>query len=268
MEQLVILSKLEQEYLLHAIEAALPLRDARQFFLWSQGPLQALLPHQVMVCVQFGAQDELQHVECLHSTVLDAALRCRLANRDDGLALRLARHCLAPAPVRLPAMLDAGPGADPRKAGQALAPFQGELRELGLDNLLLHGTERLPGGATFFALFGLSHRPQRRQAYFLELLLPYLHLGLQRVAGRQAQVRAGTLARPVSAREAEILHWVREGKSNEEIGLILGISGLTVKNHLQRLYRLLGVSNRAHAITRGMALSLFDRPAQALARAA
>jgi transcriptional regulator EpsA len=266
MDQLVILSKLEQEYLLHAIEAALPLQDARQFFLWTQGQLQALLPHQVMVCLQFGAQDELQHVECLHSTVLDAALRNRLSNRDDGLALRLAQHCRASG--RMPAMLDAGPGADPLKAGQGLAPFQSELRELGLENLLLHGSERLPGGATFFVMFGLPHRPRSRHAYFLQLLLPYLHLSLQRINRQQAQARAGTLARPVSAREAEILHWVREGKSNEEIGLILGISGLTVKNHLQRLYRLLGVSNRAQAISRGMALQLFDRPPQPLARAA
>ncbi|MRW93052.1 helix-turn-helix transcriptional regulator [Duganella sp. FT80W] len=266
MEQLVILSKLEQEYLLHAIEAALPLQDARQFFLWTQGQLQALLPHQIMVCLQFGAQDELQHVECLHSTVLEAGLRARLSSRDDGLALRLARHCRHAG--RLPAMLDAGPGADPLKAGQGLAPFQGELRELGLDNLLLHGSERLPGGATFFVLFGLPHRPRPRQAYFLQLLLPYLHVSLQRINRQQAQARVGTLARPVSAREAEILHWVREGKSNEEIGLILGISGLTVKNHLQRLYRLLDVSNRAQAIARGMALQLFDRAPLPLARAA
>lgn len=265
MEQLVILSKLEQEYLLHAIEAALPLQDVRQFFLWTQGQLQALLPHQLMVCLQFGAHDELQHVECLHSTVLDAALLHRLSDREDGLALRLARHCRS---SRLPAMLDAGPGADPLKAGQGLAPFQGELRELGLDNLLVHGSERLPGGATFFALFGLPHRPRPRQAYFLQLLLPYLHMSLQRINRQQAQARAGTLARPVSAREAEILHWVREGKSNEEIGIILGISGLTVKNHLQRVYRLLGVSNRAQAIARGMALQLFDQPSRQLARAA
>ncbi|MYM32505.1 helix-turn-helix transcriptional regulator [Duganella sp. CY15W] len=266
MEQLVILSKLEQEYLLHAIEAALPVQDARQFFLWTQGQLQSLLPHQVMVCLQLGAQDELQHVECLHSTVLDAELRSRLSNREDGLALRLARHCRHSG--RLPAMLDAGPGADAPKAGQGLAPFQGELRELGMENLLLHGSERLPGGSTFFVLFGLPHRPQPRQAYFLELLLPYLHMSLQRINRQQAQARVGTLARPVSAREAEILHWVREGKSNEEIGLILGISGLTVKNHLQRLYRLLGVSNRAQAIARGMALHLFDRAPLPLARAA
>lgn len=266
MEQLVILSKLEQEYLLHAIEAALPLQDARQFFLWTQGPLQALLPHQVMVCLQFGTQDELLHVECQHSTVLDTQLRHRLSHREDGLALRLARHCRQHG--RLPAMLDAGPGADPLKAGQGLAGFQGELRELGLENMLMHGSERLPGGATFFVLFGLPHRPRPRHAYFLQLLLPYLHLSLQRISRQQAQARAGTLARPVSAREAEILHWVREGKSNEEIGLILGISGLTVKNHLQRLYRLLGVSNRAQAIARGMALQIFDRPPQPLIRAA
>lgn len=147
-------------------------------------------------------------------------------------------------------MLDAGPGADALKAGQGLAPFQGELRELGLENLLIHGAERLPGGATVFILFGLPQRPSARHAYFLELLLPYLHLGLQRVGGLQARLRTAALARPVSAREAEVLRWVRQGKSNDEIGQILGISGLTVKNHLQRVYRLLGVSNRAHAIAR------------------
>lgn len=257
MEQLVILSKLEQEYLLHAIEAALPLRDARQLYLWTQGPLQALLPHQVMLCLRFDEYDALCHIECAHSAVLDAGLHSRLANRDDGLALRLARHCRGD--TSLPAMLDAGPGADALRAGQALAPFQGELRELGLENLLIHGSEHLPGGATFFVLFGLPHRPSTRHAYFLELLLPYLHMSLQRVGGRQARDRADALARPVSAREAEILHWVREGKSNGEIGSILGISGLTVKNHLQRLYRLLGVSNRAHAIACGATLRLFSQ---------
>ena len=119
-----------------------------------------------------------------------------------------------------------------------------------------------------FLVFGLPQRPHARHAYFAELLLPYLHMALQRVGDGQARARAGALARPVSAREAEILHWVREGKSNDEIGMILGISGLTVKNHLQRLYRLLGVSNRAQAIARGMGLQLFDRAPLLLARAA
>ena len=61
-------------------------------------------------------------------------------------------------------------------------------------------------------------------------------------------------ARPLSGREMEILYWVGEGKSNDEAGQILGISGVTVKNHLQRIYQALGVSNRAQAVARGMAL--------------
>lgn len=263
-EQLVILSKLEQEYLLHVIEAALQVRDSRHFYLWAQGQLQALLPHQIMVCLQFGPQGELLHSDCLHSTVLDVALRQRLSNREDGLALRLARQCGGQGGVALPLMLDGGQA----RTRPALAPFLAELSSMGIDNVLLHGTDSLPGGASVVALFGLPQRPGPRQAYFVELLLPYLHLVLQRIGmlGTRAQVHA--LERPVSAREAEILHWVREGKSNEEIGLILGISGSTVKNHLQRLYRLLGVSNRAHAIARCMALRLFERAPESLARAA
>jgi transcriptional regulator EpsA len=261
----VILSFTEQEYLLHAIEAAMPLRDGRQFFLWSQGALQALLPHRIMVCLQFGPQDQLQHVECLHSLMLDSAKRSRLSHRDHGLALRMARHCRH-TEAMLPAMLDLAPAAAGSDA-DVLAPFAQELLAEGLDNVLLHASERLPGGWTCFVLFGLPHRPRARQAHFLQLLLPYLHLTLQRVGLQQAQGHAPALARPPSARELEILYWVREGKSNEEIGLILDISGMTVKNHLQRLYRLLGVSNRAHAIARGMALQLFE-PGRTIARAA
>lgn len=259
-DALVILSKLEQEYLLHAIEAALPVQERRQFFLWSQGPLQALLPHQMMVCLQFGPGDVLQHIDALHSVVLDGELLRRICNPHEGLALRLARA--ARQGQLLPAWGEAG-----AEAGQTpLNGFAGELQALGLENFVLHGNGRTAGQDTVFLLFNLPQRPSARHAYFFSLLLPTLHLTLLRLNQRQAQ--EGRLERPVSAREREILHWVREGKSNDEIGLILGISGLTVKNHLQRLYRLLGVSNRAHAIARGMALQLFEQPPAPLSRAA
>jgi transcriptional regulator EpsA len=259
----VILSAREQEYLLHAIEAALAVDNARQFFLWSQGPLQALLPHQVLVALHIDAEDGVLHVECQHSAVLDAAVRSRVADREHGLAVRLARHCRRHG--HFPVLTDTT-AAD--AASDTLAPFHGELRALGLANVLVHATARATAGASYFLVFGLPQRPHARHAYFLALLLPQLHLMLQHLVQWHTDARAVVLARPVSAREAEILHWVREGKSNDEIGQILGISGLTVKNHLQRLYRLLGVSNRTHAIARGAALRLFERPPQPLARAA
>jgi DNA-binding CsgD family transcriptional regulator len=123
-------------------------------------------------------------------------------------------------------------------------------------NMLMHGSGRMPGGATFFALFGMPFRPGPRHAYFLQLLLPHLHFAYLRMAAPGAAVATapGEIARAISQREVEILQWVRDGKSNEEVGRILGISGLTVKNHLQRIYKTLGVSNRAQAVARAIAL--------------
>jgi len=48
----------------------------------------------------------------------------------------------------------------------------------------------------------------------------------------------------VSKREKEILSHLLGGKSNREISLELAISEKTVKNHLWKLYRKLGVRNR------------------------
>jgi DNA-binding CsgD family transcriptional regulator len=143
-----------------------------------------------------------------------------------------------------------------------LAPFRHELQLAGFDDILVHGSGRPTGGSTLFALFGWAARPAARHAHFLALLLPHLHLALLRLseaAARDASARAGVaIARPLSTRETEILGWVREGKSNYEVGCILGISALTVKNHLQRIYRTLGVSNRTHALSRCLALRLLD----------
>lgn len=255
MEQPVILSKLEQEYVLRAIESSLQVRDARQLFLWAQGQLQALLPHAMMVCMQFDEHERLLRIEALHASVLGAAALERLCHADTGLAPRIARQCAAR--QQLPCLGEAGGIA----LQAPLAAFQRELDACGYDNILVHGTGRLPGGASVFALFGLPQRPGPRQAYFLELLLPQLHLALLRTAGqgappRQAPGARGAAPRTLSGREIEILLWLREGKSNAEIGAILGLSALTVKNHLQRVYRTLDVVNRTQAVARSGALRL------------
>ncbi len=151
-----------------------------------------------------------------------------------------------------------------RRAGDAaLELFGRELRLAGFEHMVVHGSGALPGGATLFALCGWDARAAPRHAWFLALLLPHLHLALLRLSERGARDCAATAAgaagaRPLSAREREILGWLREGKSNFEVGCILGISALTVKNHLQRIYRALGVSNRTHALSRCLALKLLE----------
>jgi transcriptional regulator EpsA len=252
---MVILSKLEQEYLLRCIESGVGLADLRQFYLWSQGPLQALLPHAALLCMEVDGGGRLRRFECLRQAVLapDA-----LALLEGGLGPALARAWRAGPPQ--PALLELETAEQPG----VLASCRAALGRSGFGNALVHGSaahgnppyecaahER---GATVFAFLGLPMRPGARQAWFLQLLLPYLHLALLRLAaGEGASAR---LARALSARELAVLEQVRAGRSNEEAAHALGISALTVKNHLQRVYRVLGVGNRAHAVARCMELRL------------
>jgi len=51
----------------------------------------------------------------------------------------------------------------------------------------------------------------------------------------------------LTPREAEILLWVAQGKTNPEIATILGIGLTTVKKHLEATFAKLGVENRTTA---------------------
>ena len=59
-------------------------------------------------------------------------------------------------------------------------------------------------------------------------------------------------------RELEILKWIYLGKSNFEIGAILKISPLTVKNHVQKILRKLDVLNRTQAVGKALALRVLN----------
>lgn len=51
----------------------------------------------------------------------------------------------------------------------------------------------------------------------------------------------------LTGREAEVLSWIAQGKSNRDIGEILNLSPRTVNKHLEQIYQKLGVENRASA---------------------
>lgn len=52
----------------------------------------------------------------------------------------------------------------------------------------------------------------------------------------------------LSSRETEVLHWISEGKTSYEIGIILSLSKATVEKHFRTVLFKLGASNRAHAV--------------------
>ena len=58
----------------------------------------------------------------------------------------------------------------------------------------------------------------------------------------------------LSARQRQVLMGLVEGKSNKEIAQALNVAEGTVKMHLAALFRVLGATNRAHAVAMGKQL--------------
>jgi LuxR family maltose regulon positive regulatory protein len=59
-------------------------------------------------------------------------------------------------------------------------------------------------------------------------------------------------------REVQILECIAEGLSNKEIGARLHLALDTIKGHNRRIFRKLGVSNRAQAVKKAIALKIIS----------
>lgn len=70
------------------------------------------------------------------------------------------------------------------------------------------------------------------------------------------QARPDPARHGLTPRQVEILRLTARGLTNGEIARLLGISGATVKNHLERIYDVLHASNRTEAAMRLRELGL------------
>ncbi|MBL9132672.1 MAG: helix-turn-helix transcriptional regulator [Verrucomicrobiaceae bacterium] len=66
---------------------------------------------------------------------------------------------------------------------------------------------------------------------------------------KENQEAVGVLASElqITQRQAEVLHWIAEGKSNNETAAILGCSVNTIKAHLKDIFQRLGLHSRSAA---------------------
>lgn len=88
------------------------------------------------------------------------------------------------------------------------------------------------------------------------VLRPLQNLLLLRVQHKTVAERAG-----LTRRQKEVLTWVAQGKTNEEIGTILKMSHRTVQKHLENIFTKLGVGTRTAAAHIGLELAKRDLPA-------
>jgi DNA-binding CsgD family transcriptional regulator len=97
----------------------------------------------------------------------------------------------------------------------------------------------------------------------IHLLASYLMDALDGAQGAQPRLLTsvaanGEAAPEITPREIDCLHWAARGKSNREIGEILGISENTVHFHLKNVYRKLDVSSRSQAVSEALRAGLIS----------
>ncbi len=262
--QAFLLSQQQAEAIVRAAEAGPHVHRRYQFFVWTQSALQALLPHEVLVCGAYQRQVRDLVFEAFHSIVLPADVLALLTDTQ-GPLLRALLAAWVEGRAR-PLLLDT-----PRLARAGVEAQAAQLRACGIELLVVHGVARPQRPSeveSFFVFASTDSRAGAPALSHLELMLPQLHAIWLRVLAAEREAQPATpVPRPaartehaggVTQRERQILLWVREGKSNQEIAAVLGISPLTVKNHVQKILRKLGASNRAHAVAEAIALGLLD----------
>jgi DNA-binding CsgD family transcriptional regulator len=79
-------------------------------------------------------------------------------------------------------------------------------------------------------------------------LLDHAHLACNYLMSRNAEICHSADKTVLSERERECLYWVSEGKTTQEIALILGVSSNTVNKYIVSSIQKLGAANRAMAI--------------------
>ena len=249
-----LLNAQELESLLLNIDASMRVHSRHQLFGWTQGMLQSLVKHELLVCALRGPRPAAYQVDCFASPWIDSEKVGEGFRRDAALVAHLVSDWVDAGfhPVVY------GAGAGPLARG----PFAAELQRLGAENVLAHGTYDSTGKpVSLFVLAAMPGDLGREHAFLLELIVPYLHLAWMRTQLSGPLEESGATAKsvdPLTAREKEILRWIHLGKSNFEIGTILGISPLTVKNHVQKILRKLNVQNRTHAVGRALELRILE----------
>ena len=223
-QDLLVLSPEQAQAIVRLVEAAPGVRRRYQFFVWTQSQMQALLPHQLLVCGAYQRQRRAVVLDAFHSIVLAPELLASLTDPQSPLVAALVAHWLDGR--GRPRALDLASRAE--GAAQAAAMLRDQL---GCTHLLVHGVSR-------------PQRPAEIESLFI----------LGGPGGGLPLAQRGD----VTGRERQILRWVREGKSNQQIAEVLGISPLTVKNHIQKILRKLGAGNRAQAEAQALSRNLID----------
>ena len=264
---MVFLSTLSDEHMeryFRIIREGIAVREHSDLLNWLQGELQYYLPHGIMLAAwgDFGST----HFRHDLVSALPGVRTRHIKQENLSVLLRALFNCWTELGKK-PYTLSVGSSGFGFENAHPLCESVKALD--GMQSLLVHGiTDERGCQDCLYILFSSSPSLGDAALATMETLLPYLDTAMRRVTPLADQAASADLAESreaaanhgLSGREIEILHWVRMGKTNAEIGSILGISIYTVKNHLRHIFKKLDVYNRTQAVSKIRSASAAPNP--------
>lgn len=229
------------------------IRRHYDIFRWLGEDVQHFLPHEVLLSAwgDFAA----------------GQVKLDLASGLPGMRTAQLSHCRIDGFVRQAygRWIDAGRKAIVVKPAETdavqhgcLCPIHAGLRRMR--SMLVHGVHDKRSGhdSLFIAFTSGSFTRGRSMQRFLSCVDPLIaqvdaafrKVPALALADSRRSLGEGGNVLDLSAREMEVLESMCRGKTNLEIAAVLDISPFTVKNHVQRIFRKIGVTNRTQAAAR------------------
>lgn len=260
------------------IEACHSVASTSDFSLMVNSDLKRLIPHTMFACGLF-CVDNLRMAHILNVSFPDDYLNQILAPDKSLLSGVAKRWTHYRHPVFYETTILDNNCEDKR--------WLSAISDHEIHNIAGHGLVDIHGKfSSYFGLAGLACWDDQ-SALTLEITVPHMHVTLlklfvtsatnnfakQPVALREGDpivlqktayaisltdTATGTSGPDVrlSSREQQVLYWVSRGKSNLEIGMILGISRWTVKIHIRNVMAKLTASTRAQAVAAAIELGV------------
>lgn len=248
------------EGILHAIQRSYAIKRHADFFNWLKHDIHPLMRHDILLAtwgnfstgeLHFDVTSSLPNASTqglLQDSAIVNYLMCNLYKRwleNDEKWYVINRFDAS-------GMYDQSPN-----------PFTQQLTRM--HSLLVYGVRDTLRQTDCIYVFLDRAREFHVPDQLLGMIMPHLDAAIRRIEQLKPVVKDEYLLDKLSQgslseREQEILHWVRGGKTNLEIGMILNISANTVKNHLKRIFQKLDVSCRAQAVAKTGVLSGMPKP--------
>lgn len=125
-------------------------------------------------------------------------------------------------------------------------------KQFGLcDGITTGSVDQACGVATFCSFASEEPLDGKRLVPLVEYLGFYIHMALLRTAPN-SMPQTDRCVKELSPREVTILNWMKNGKTNWEIGKILGVSERTIRFHIESIFSKLEVTSRSQAVATAM----------------